>query len=122
MKVLWVASALAVSTFLFAVPVTAHHNSINQDFVEDNIPDDALDRHNEAVADVLEMGVAEMTMTGASEAGTMGGEEMDPAEEARGNTCTEILPEYEAATDECGPGSEDMDGPGMDRGIPVAED
>jgi hypothetical protein len=116
MKVPLMSSALALSAFLFAVPVTAHHNSPVQAFVEDKIPEHALDRHNEAVADVLEMGVAEMA--GASEAGTMGGEEMDPAEEADGNTCTEILLE----DGECGPGNEDMDGPGMDRGIPVADD
>lgn len=119
MKTLFISSALALSTFLFAVPVTAHHNSANFEFVDDIIPDDALERHNEAVADVLEMGVAEMAGLAV---GAMGGEEMDPAASAEGNTCTEILPEYEAATDECGPGNEDMDGPGMDRGIPVSED
>ena len=120
MKIILVSSALALGTFLFAVPVTAHHNSVNFDYVDDQIPEDALERHNEALEDVLNMGVAQMT--GDSEAGAMGGEEMDPAASAGGNTCTEILPEDGAATDECGPGNEDMDGPGLDRGIPVSDD
>lgn len=115
MKSLLVTSALALSAVLFAVPISAHHNSPISEELEETIPEDALARHNEAVEDVLEMGVAEM-LGEAQGTAAMSGELMDPADDAEGNTCTEVLPDDGVATD-CGPGNEEMDGYGMDRGI-----
>ena len=106
MKVLSVSSALALSTFLFAVPVSAHHNNPYTDEIEGRIPGDVLTRHNEAVEDVLER------MEELGVAGMMGGStvsnDMDPADSAQGDTCA-IWNEDACDTESANP-------EGMDRG------
>jgi hypothetical protein len=70
--------AMAAAGLALSGPVTAHHNSICPDCIEDNMDPTALERHTTAVDEVLEMGVAEMR--GDSESGSMVGEAMDPAD------------------------------------------
>jgi hypothetical protein len=109
MRTLLISSALAVSTILFAVPVSAHHNSPYSEELEGQIPEDALDRHNDMVGEVLdrmeELGVA----------GQMGGStvsnDMDPADSAQGDTC--------AIWTEDGCDTESSNPEGMDRGPEV---
>jgi len=85
MKILLVSSALALSAVLFSVPVSAHHNSPYTDEIEDQVPDGVLDTHNAAVEEVLDR-LEELGVTGAMAGSTMRND-MDPADEAQGDTC-----------------------------------
>lgn len=106
--------AAAVIGLALVAPVTAHHNSPISAELETIIPEDALEQHNAVVEDVLEMGVAEMAGDAQGTANTTG-EIMDPANDAAGNTCTEVLTNVGA----CLPGNEAMGGFGMDRSPPL---
>jgi hypothetical protein len=109
MRILLVSSALALSAVLFAVPVSAHHNSPFTEEIEGKVPDGALDTHNAAVEDVLER-LEELGISGAMEGSTMSND-MDPADEAQGNTCAIWDEDCDA-----GPGNVDSPSEGMDRG------
>lgn len=89
MKARLASSVLAVSAVLCAFPATAHHNSVDPDFVETKMPADALDAHNAAVDDVLlrldEMGIT--TMAGNQS----GAVNMDPADLQQGATCSAVV-------------------------------
>jgi hypothetical protein len=71
--------AMAATGLAIAGPVAAHHQSICPECIEDNMDPTALERHNDAVDEVLEMGMPEMT--GDSESGSMTGETQDPADQ-----------------------------------------
>jgi hypothetical protein len=105
MKILLVSSSLALSAFLFAVPVSAHHNSPYTEEIEGRVPEGVLDFHNEMVDDVLER------MEDLGVAGMMGGStvsnDMDPADSAQGDTCA-------IWSDDCDTPSNNDEG--MDRG------
>jgi len=79
---------LAITTLgaLLAMPAVAHHMSLDSDFVEDHMPDNALEQHNLAVDEVLDMGVAQMAGGGVDDSGTMQmtRDEMDPADNRDG--------------------------------------
>jgi len=72
--------AVATLGLALAGPLAAHHNSADPDFVEEQVPEGALDQHNAVVDSVLEMGVASMAGTTMDDQMQMSGEEMDPAD------------------------------------------
>jgi hypothetical protein len=111
--------AMAATGLAVAGPVAAHHNipdEDQQDFVAEQMPSDALDRHNDAVAAALER-LGE-DVRGAMQ-GTTVSNDMDPANDLYGFTCTDTL-----LQDECVGGN--ANDRGMDRGptrtdLPVPE-
>jgi len=78
MKTRYLIAIVAIGAAL-AAPVSAHHMSTDPEFVEEHMPADALDQHNLAVDEVLDMGVAEMAGILMGET-SMTGETMDPAD------------------------------------------
>lgn len=72
--------AVAVMGLALAGPLAAHHNSADPDFIEEQVPDGALDQHDDVVDEVLEMGAASMAGATADDQMEMSGTEMDPAD------------------------------------------
>ena len=85
--------AVAALSALLAVPAAAHHNSLDPSFVEEHMPDDALEQHNLAVDEVLDMGVAQMA-GGVVDSGMtlmtrdQASDDMDPADSYSGTMST----------------------------------
>jgi len=104
---------MAATGLALAGPVAAHHNIPNeeqQDFVEDQMPSAALERHNAAVDNVLDrIEPGSSDLRGAME-GNTSNNDMDPADIASGNTCTDML------FDDACVGGNDNDQGIMDRG------
>jgi hypothetical protein len=78
MKHMYIFATVALGAFL-AMPAAAHHMSTDPDFVEEHVPDNALDQHNAVVDEVLDMGVAQMAGAVPGQS-SMSGSEMDPAD------------------------------------------
>lgn len=84
-----VIGTLTAAAVLCAFPAAAHHNSVDPEFVETKMPEDALDAHNTAVDNVLlrldEMGIS--TMDGNQS----GNVNMDPADVQQGAGCAAVI-------------------------------
>ena len=106
--------ALTVTGLALAGPLAAHHNSPFTEEIEGRVPDGALDRHNEAVQDVLDR-LDDMGLAGSMGGSNMRQSEMDPADSGAGFTCSDMF------DTECVPGNVDNPSAGMDRGPSVTE-
>ena len=89
MKARTVKCTLFVCAAFWALPALAHHNSVDPEFIETMMPDEALEAHNAAVDRVLErledMGIS--TMAG-NQAGNVN---MDPSDMQQGATCSAVV-------------------------------
>lgn len=72
--------AIAALAATLAMPTMAHHMSIDPEFVEEQVPADALDQHIAVVDEVLDMGVAEMEGEAPGATTMTGDTAMDPAD------------------------------------------
>lgn len=72
--------AVAALGAMLSMPVAAHHMSDDPDFVEEQMPADALEQHTLIVDDVLDMGVAQMAGTLMGDTTMTGDTAMDPAD------------------------------------------
>jgi hypothetical protein len=100
--------AMAATGLALAGPVAAHHNipdEDQQDFVAGQMSVIGLDSHNEAVVNVLDR--LDQDFRGAMEGSRS--TDMDPANDASGAMCTDML-----LLDECAGGN--VNDRGMDRG------
>jgi hypothetical protein len=115
MKILLVSSVLAVTAVVCAAPVMAHHPSQDPEFVEEQMPEDALEAHIDAVDAVLDR-LEEMGMT-TMDGNQTGASNFDPADMQQGATCSDVV---DGVCDEMGndamSGSGAGAGAGMTRG------
>ncbi len=105
---------LAVAALCWATPLMAHHNSADPEFVEQHMPDDALDQHNTQVDLVLdrlgEIGNRSMSTAGSADANP------DPADALSGETCSVMVDGVCSR-----PGEDTMSGYGMEQSPQVFE-
>jgi hypothetical protein len=94
--------AIAATGLALAGPVAAHHMAPDEvrDAIAERMPENALEAHNDAVENLLEMDVADMGASSTPDRngrnGTVNGDlagdgEMDPANDGQGNTCAVIV-------------------------------